>query len=91
MTNNDNRHKLTYEDKEIVLVGTAHVSMESAELAESVIQQEKPDAPHDKLWAFDPPTSSGSSTCRAYTRFLQPTQKTARLIIGIMFRCLIDD
>ena len=43
MTNNENRHKLTFEDKEIILVGTAHVSMESAELAESVIQEEKPE------------------------------------------------
>jgi len=43
MTNNDNKHRLTFEDKEIVLVGTAHVSMESAELAESVIQEEKPE------------------------------------------------
>ena len=43
ITNSDNIHRLKFEDKEIVLVGTAHVSLESAELAESVIQEEKPE------------------------------------------------
>ena len=43
MTNSENRHRLTFEDKEITLVGTAHVSMESAELTESIIQEEKPE------------------------------------------------
>ncbi|MBS0014342.1 MAG: TraB/GumN family protein [Desulfobacterales bacterium] len=35
--------RLEIDGKEIVLVGTAHVSRESAELAESVIQEESPD------------------------------------------------
>jgi len=43
MTNNGNRHRLTFEDKEIILIGTAHVSRESAELVEQVIKDEKPD------------------------------------------------
>jgi len=38
-----NIHRLDYEGKELVLVGTAHVSRESAELAEAVIAAESPD------------------------------------------------
>lgn len=36
-------HRLNYEDKEIILVGTAHVSKQSAELVADVINEEKPD------------------------------------------------
>jgi len=36
------RH-LTYEDKEVLLIGTAHVSKESVELVKSVIESEVPD------------------------------------------------
>ncbi len=36
-------HHLTTEDKEITLIGTAHVSHESVVLVESVIDEEKPD------------------------------------------------
>lgn len=36
-------HRLCFEDKEIVLVGTAHVSRESADLVAEVIAAEKPD------------------------------------------------
>jgi pheromone shutdown-related protein TraB len=36
-------HRLSYEDKEIILIGTAHVSKESVELVTSVINEEKPD------------------------------------------------
>lgn len=43
MTNNDNIHLLTFEDKEITLIGTAHVSRESADLVVKVIEEEKPD------------------------------------------------
>ncbi len=42
-TNNQDIHNLEFEDKKIVLLGTAHVSQESADLVESVIQDEKPD------------------------------------------------
>ena len=38
-----NIHRLRYEGKELVLVGTAHVSRERAELAEAVIAAEAPD------------------------------------------------
>jgi pheromone shutdown-related protein TraB len=43
MGNNDNKYILTYEGKDIILIGTAHVSLESAELVARVIQEEKPD------------------------------------------------
>ncbi|UCF95565.1 MAG: TraB/GumN family protein [Desulfobacterales bacterium] len=44
MIDNSNMiHRLTYDDKEIILVGTAHVSRESAELVNALIQEEKPD------------------------------------------------
>ena len=43
MINNDNKHHLTYEDKEVTLIGTAHVSRESADLVDHVIEQERPD------------------------------------------------
>ena len=43
MTNNDNKHRLTFEDKEITLLGTAHVSKESADLVAEVIEEQKPD------------------------------------------------
>ena len=46
MTETDNCnmvHRLSYEDKEIILIGTAHVSKNSVELVTSVINEEKPD------------------------------------------------
>lgn len=43
MWNNKNIHQLTFEDKEIILVGTAHVSRQSAELVTRVIEAEKPE------------------------------------------------
>lgn len=43
MTNNDNLHRLTFEDKEVTLIGTAHVSRESADLVTKIIEEEKPD------------------------------------------------
>ena len=43
MINNDNIHRLSFEDKEITVIGTAHVSMESADLVEHVIEEERPD------------------------------------------------
>lgn len=36
--------KLTVQDKEIILIATAHVSKESAELVKQVIEEEKPDS-----------------------------------------------
>ncbi len=43
-TNNSNMiHRLSFEDKEIILVGTAHVSKESTKLVASVIEGENPD------------------------------------------------
>ena len=41
--NNPMTHTLQFEDKEIILIGTAHVSKESVELVASVIEEEKPD------------------------------------------------
>ena len=41
--NLDPIHRLTYQDKEVILLGTAHVSKQSVELVEQVIDQEKPD------------------------------------------------
>lgn len=44
MTNNTNNiHRFVFEDKEIILVGTAHVSKESVRLTTDVIEAEKPD------------------------------------------------
>jgi len=43
MIESDNRHRLTIEDREITLLGTAHVSRESADLVAAVIQEEQPD------------------------------------------------
>ena len=43
MIDDYNKHHLFVEDKEIILVGTAHVSNESADLVERVIEEEKPD------------------------------------------------
>ncbi|MGD1971829.1 MAG: TraB domain-containing protein, partial [Desulfobacterales bacterium] len=43
MTDNPNLTHLQFDDKEFILVGTAHVSKESARLAKSVIETEKPD------------------------------------------------
>ena len=43
MIKNDNISRFTFEDKEIILIGTAHVSLESAELVENVITDETPD------------------------------------------------
>jgi pheromone shutdown-related protein TraB len=42
MGNNANKDFLNYEGKDIILVGTAHVSADSAELVARVIQEEKP-------------------------------------------------
>ena len=43
MANNQNLTRLRHQEKEFILVGTAHVSRESARLAKSVIEEEKPD------------------------------------------------
>ncbi len=43
MTDNENIHHLRFEDKEITLIGTAHVSRESARLVEEIIEAERPD------------------------------------------------
>ena len=43
MANNPNLTHLKFKEKEIILVGTAHVSKESARLVQSVIEEEKPD------------------------------------------------
>ncbi len=40
---NSNIHRLDLNGREIILVGTAHVSRESADLVEEVIREEKPD------------------------------------------------
>ncbi len=41
--NKDNTHVLTYQGKEITLIGTAHVSRESAESVRALIEEERPD------------------------------------------------
>jgi pheromone shutdown-related protein TraB len=41
--NNNNTYVLTFEGKEIVLIGTAHVSKESARLVAEVIEEERPE------------------------------------------------
>jgi pheromone shutdown-related protein TraB len=41
--NSDTRHYLEYGDKKVILVGTAHVSRESAQEVQESIQEEKPD------------------------------------------------
>lgn len=43
MTQDPNVHFLSVEDKEIILIGTAHVSRESAQQVEEIIEAEKPD------------------------------------------------
>ncbi len=43
ITESENIHRLQYEEKEILLVGTAHVSRESVDLVARVIEEEKPD------------------------------------------------
>ena len=44
MADNSNmKHRLQVDDKEIILIGTAHVSKESAELVQTVIAEEQPD------------------------------------------------
>jgi pheromone shutdown-related protein TraB len=41
--NLDPVHRLTFDDKEIVIVGTAHVSKQSVDLVKQIIETEKPD------------------------------------------------
>jgi len=43
INNTHNIHRLVFEDKEIILLGTAHVSKESVRLVAHVIESEKPD------------------------------------------------
>jgi len=43
MTDYGDRHPLIFEGKEIILIGTAHVSRESADLVERVIREERPE------------------------------------------------
>jgi pheromone shutdown-related protein TraB len=43
MAENQDIHRLAHEDKQITLIGTAHVSRESADLVGQVIEEEKPD------------------------------------------------
>ena len=42
--NEENIQKLSYKDKEIILIATAHVSKNSAEQVKKVIEEEKPDS-----------------------------------------------
>jgi pheromone shutdown protein TraB len=42
--NDQNITRLAYHDKEIILIATAHVSKESAELVKTVIEAEQPDS-----------------------------------------------
>ena len=42
--NEENVQKLSYKDKEIILIATAHVSKNSAEQVKKVIEEEKPDS-----------------------------------------------
>lgn len=43
MSNNTNVHRLTLDDREITLIGTAHLSRESVNLVKDVIEEERPD------------------------------------------------
>jgi pheromone shutdown-related protein TraB len=43
MADNGNVHRLRFEDKAITLIGTAHVSKESAQLVGEMIEKERPD------------------------------------------------
>lgn len=43
MTDNSNRHQMIFDDKKITIIGTAHVSRESADLVNKVIEEEKPE------------------------------------------------
>ncbi len=43
MGNEYNKHRLTYDDKTITLIGTAHVSKESADQVTQVIEEERPE------------------------------------------------
>lgn len=43
MQTDDPVHRLTYEEKEVILVGTAHVSNRSVDLVKSLIESETPD------------------------------------------------
>ena len=43
INNTNNIHHLNFDDKEIILLGTAHVSKESARLVVEVVEAEKPD------------------------------------------------
>jgi pheromone shutdown-related protein TraB len=43
MIQEENIHRLAYQDKDVILVGTAHISRESAELVKRAIAEESPD------------------------------------------------
>jgi pheromone shutdown-related protein TraB len=43
MTQEGNIHRLVYQDKDVLLIGTAHISRESAELVKRAITEESPD------------------------------------------------
>jgi pheromone shutdown-related protein TraB len=43
INNSNNIHRLNFDDKEIILIGTAHVSKKSAQLVTDVINAENPD------------------------------------------------
>ena len=43
MIDNDDIHRLKYGEKEIIILGTAHVSQKSVDLVKDVIAEEKPD------------------------------------------------
>lgn len=43
MQDNSDIHRLEYNDKQVILLGTAHVSQKSVDLVKEVIEEEKPD------------------------------------------------
>ena len=43
MSYSGNVHEITFEEKQIILIGTAHISQSSVDEVDSIINQEKPD------------------------------------------------
>lgn len=67
LQNNRNIHILKKDEKEILLVGTAHVSKDSAREVKELIEQEKPDSVcvelcHARYSSINTPNVSTSAT-----------------------------
>lgn len=85
--NHQNIHEIDYQDKKIILVGTAHVSNESAQLVQEAIDFYQPDnicieLDKDRFYALENPKDYKSMDLKAVIKKNQALQVLANTILS---------